>query len=213
LAEALEGITYRGDFNAWWPDYDHKPEKCFGFVQRGLADMDFAIAECKHHQVAIQAGGHAGFWPAKLAGHFRTVLTFEPEPMLFECLKRNLEGRDNVAFFNMALAEHEGTVMMRPHQSAGSWRVDAEGTVNVKATTIDAMYRAHHLRHCNAIFLDVEGFEVEVLRGAMQTIAAYKPVLHVEELPRAKDQIRVHMRAIGYHCVRIVGRDAVYVPV
>lgn len=211
MVEALEGITYRPDFGAWWPDYDHKPEKCFGFVQKGLPDMDATIALCKHHQIAVQAGGHAGLWPLKLSKHFRTVLTFEPEPMLFECLRRNVAEADNIAYFNMALAEHEGTVMMRPHVSAGSWRVDPEGTVNVTATTIDAMYRKQHLRHCNAIFLDVEGFEVDVLRGAMLTIVAYRPVLHVEELPRSKDHIRAYMQTIGYRRMREVGRDAVYV--
>lgn len=204
-------IAFRKDFGLWWPDYDHKPEACHARVTRRVRDMDYAIGLRGRAQrrLAIQAGGHAGVWPSYLAKVFDRVYTFEPEPALFRCLCRNTNrnGR-RIIPAQMALGASIGTVRMRPHVSAGSWRVTDDGTVAVQQVTIDSL----QFSACDLIVLDVEGYEVEALKGAHYTIAAYQPVLHVEELDRSKDAIRDHMKSIGYKLVKEINNDAVYIP-
>src|SRR5690606_27165262 len=124
-------IKFREDFGCWWPDYDIKPEACHKRVVSRVTDVDIAARMCRQRRVCIQAGGHAGLWPIRLAGMFDRVLTFEPEPALFACLQKNV-ARSKVAHKiearAQALGDHGGTVKLRPHCSAGSWRVDPDGT-------------------------------------------------------------------------------------
>lgn len=200
-------ITYRSDFGLWWPDYDHAPEKCLSFVRRGLPDMDLAVRLCRERSLCVQAGGHAGLWPLRLARHFDQVVTHECEPALFKCLLRNIDGVPNIRASDSGLGAFVGDVKMRPHCSAGSWRVDDGGTVKVRQVTIDSL----SLASCSAIFLDVEGYEVEALKGASQTIERFSPVIHVEELPRSKAAIRDHLASLGYKLKAHAHNDFVYV--
>ena len=96
---------------------------------------------------------------------------------------------------------------MRPVGSAGSWRVDDAGTVPVQQTTIDAL----KLGRCDAIYLDIEGAEPGALRGAERTIRTFRPVLHLEILPRARGEILSITEALGYGLVRHVHKDAIFV--
>jgi FkbM family methyltransferase len=200
-------ISYRTDFECWWPDYDHKPEKCFQFVQHGLKDMDRAVVRCKGQALAVQAGGHAGLWPKRLANSFERVVTFEPEPALFQCLQRNCEHYPQVEAYQKAVGAFAGWVKLRPSVSAGSWRVDNAGTFPCEQVTIDSL----DLPACDALFLDVEGYEVEALKGADQTIDKYRPVIQVEQLPRAAEAIKRHLGKAGYRLVERVHYDCIYV--
>jgi len=215
----VNGITFREDFGCWWPDYDHAPEKCFALVKRNLSDCRVATSLCKKRGVCVQAGGHAGFWPMELSKYFVDVRTLEPEPALFECMVRNLGlpdskmGRsprthDGITVRRAALGAEVGQVMMRPHCSAGSWSVADDGTIPVEQVTIDSL----NLSACDAIFLDVEGYERESLRGALLTIMKFKPVLHVEMLPRSADMIRAYVQSLGYARHSRVHKDEIFVP-
>jgi FkbM family methyltransferase len=205
----MNGISYLEDRSLWWPDYDYDPVKCLSFVMKGLKDSDLAIQYCRHRNVAVQAGGHVGLWPKRLAQTFKTVYAFECEPMLAECMRRNCQDTPNVLTFQRALGAFDGEVKMRGAVSAGSWSIDVAGKHTANQTTIDTF----ELAHCDAIFLDVEAYEVEVLRGATRTIAQHKPVIMVEELPRSTEAIHAHMRALSYRAVKKIHNDVIYVPV
>lgn len=207
------GIRFREDFGCWWPDYDHKPETCFMLVNRDCVDSRIATSLCRRVDVCVQAGGHAGFWPLELSRSFKNVRTFEPEPALFECLARNMAAwpkgtRDRVIAERKAIGSFIGEVSMRPHCSAGSWSVTADGTVLVPQVTIDSL----NLGRCDAIFLDIEGYEVEALKGAGRTIEKFRPILHVEMLERSADGIREHLARLKYRKHVRIHKDEIYVP-
>lgn len=206
--EADAGIYWRPDINAWWPRYDHKPERCFQFVAEGLGAIPVAQRYLRKTRQCVQAGGHAGFWPRRLANIFGQVFTFEPEQALFECLRRNTEGEARVHAYPQALGACHGAAMLKSHVSAGSWRIDPEGEHAVEVRTIDGL----NLEACDAIFLDVEGYEVEALKGAARTIEACRPLILVELLPRSKDAIDAHLVSINYRQAARFGRDGIYVP-
>jgi len=204
----MSGITYRKDFGYWWPDYDHKPEVCYGLVTRNKADIQFGIKLCKQRDRVIQAGGHAGLWAIELAKTFKNVHTFEPEPALFECMRRNIDGTA-IHAWKLALGDTVGDVMLRPHVSAGSWSVQEDGTVPVKQVTIDSL----GFTTLNLLILDIEGYEPQALRGAAQTIAKCRPVIHVEMLNRPTTEVtRTVLNEFGYMMVRKIHKDEIYVP-
>lgn len=207
---APTGFRFRPAFDAFWPDYDHAPETCFKFVQRGLPDIELAARWCAHRRVAIQAGAHAGFWPRRLGALFRKVYAFECEPTLHACAERNLRRWRirNVTLSPLALGSTIGTAKMSPHRSAGSWSIDPHGSVPVGMTTIDAL----GLVACDAIYLDVEGWETEALTGGAETIKRHRPVIHLEVLPDNEHATEVHMARLGYRRVAAVHKDVIYRP-
>ena len=201
-------ITYRDDFKMYWPDYDHNPPKCFNKVRMQINAMDATIAASRGFDLCIQAGGHAGMWADQLARVYKRVVTFEPDPALFACMGKNLAGRENIEMHCAALGRNDGEVLMMPHPSAGSWYVSERGRVKVSQTTIDGL----SLPSCDAIILDIEGSEPEALAGAEHTIRKFRPVLHLEILPRARDAIMNAVERFGYIFRVQVHSDSIFVP-
>ena len=206
-------ITFRRDFDCWWPIYDHNPEACFKRVTTRIRDLDTTISLARQHHVVVQAGGHAGFWPLYLARSFENVYTFEPDHILFRCLERNtfrypVENR-RIKKYNMALGAEMRDTKMRRHRSVGSWRVDdVAGTDVIRMVTIDHLA----LEACDALVLDVEGYELDVLKGAVKTLARFKPVVHLEVLTGSQERYDRAMGILGYRLNRKVHADAIYTP-
>lgn len=199
------GIRYRDDLQAWWPDYDHAPAKCLQFVKKGIPAIDVAVRYCRKRREVVQAGGHAGFWPLALSRLFEHVHAFEPERALFDCMTRNCQA-DNVTMYPDGLGAAPARVKFLAANSAGSWRVDPQGGHEINIVPVDSL----GLQRCDAIMLDVEGYEVEVLRGAAETIARTSPVILVELLPRSAAAIDKHLAGLGYTMRARFGRDGIY---
>lgn len=205
--ETPTGISYRDDLKAWWPLYDHAPVKCMEFVRHGLPAVDVVADLCKRRRECVQAGGHAGFWPMALAQRFDRVHTFEPEHCLFECLVRNIgPAAAKITAHRKGLGASEGFVRFKSHVSAGSWRVDPEGKHIIPIVTIDSLA----LKHCDAILLDIEGYEVHALDGAVDTIERCRPVILVELLPRSRAEIDEWLQTNQYRPAARYGRDGIY---
>ncbi len=202
----LEGTTFRKDFGLRWPDYDRVPERCHYLVTRNSKDMDLTASFCKQHRLCVQAGGHAGVFPMRLARHFDKVLTFEPDPFLFSCLYENTLGNLKILPYQSALGNGTQPLKMSRHSNAGGWQINPLGDVEVQQTRIDAL----NLEYCDAIILDIEAYEPEALKGAINTIERFSPVLHVEELPRAAKGIAKFMKIVGYTRRRVIHGDGIY---
>lgn len=208
----LDDIRFGGKHRMWWPNYDTDPQRTFTHIMKRVTDVDLTAGFCKKGQrrTVVQAGGHVGLFPLRLAKHFERVISFEPDPALYEALKRNVEGRKNVDCLPLALGDHAGTeklaLKFRPGSASIVVRDDATGTVDVDMITIDSLA----LQQVDAMVIDVEHYEVEVLKGARETIKRCSPVIHVEELPRRRDELQALIKGLGYIERRRVHGDAIY---
>lgn len=186
-----------------------------GNYLRKNGDAALALSLAKSRRTAIQAGGHIGTWPVMLAAEFSTVMTFEPDFQNFAALVANLEERTTGNVFPV-----RGILgnKRRPHgfrtspKSTGQHRV-GEGEP-VPCFRIDDM----GLENVDAIFLDVEGFEIPALIGATETIKRSLPVIMAEENKRAVDQgFRIGdldrlLGTFGYTRAGAIGEDLVFAP-
>ena len=104
------------------------------------------------------------------------VYGFEPSRQNFE-VARKVAAENNFVAENLGLGayKHETTFTQEPNPGAS--KIDPHGTETVKITTLDAYVREKNLRRVDFIKLDVEGAELDVLRGAVTTIARFKPIL------------------------------------
>ena len=169
----------------------------FTFPQQKLATAYVAamkIAELVPERRAVaQAGGCAGLWPLALSNYFERVYTFEPVPINFRYLLANVATAPNVEAFEYALGETRKSVgMSRPKAKAGLWRVDGDG--DIPMVPLDEVLGEAPV---DAIVLDVEGSEVDVLRGAERLIATHRPLLWFEFMSNT-EAIEAFLAEHGY---------------
>ena len=168
-------MTALRDFEGWQVPADELPKA----LKRRVRDLDrlgVVAGQCKQRRVVVQAGGNWGAWPARLSDLFDSVYTFEPEPTSFMALCLNTRDKLNVIRFQAALGERHGCVGIATSAGkSGTAHVDGTGTVPV--LTVDDLA----LEHCDALLLDVEGYEIQALLGARLTIDRCRPVLLIED--------------------------------
>jgi FkbM family methyltransferase len=185
-------------------------------MAKDIRVIDAALRHIVGRDCVIQAGARIGLWPKTLAQHFRRVIAFEPETRNYECAKLNLADCDNVELHKAALgAEHYVAWLAYSGEQTGSHWLQEAKPVNgeqCEIRVIDDLGLSP-----DAIFLDVEGFELNALEGARNTIAACKPVLVLEENSArerygfAKGALATWLRPFGYVVADRVGKDLIFV--
>jgi len=164
----VTGLERRDDL--WWPSND---VVCWQSIKPGLSDLAVALAHVQGRDVAVQAGGNCGVWPGKLAEMFETVYTVEPDSLNYEALIRNVP--ENVVHQCASLGAKPGyTGLSRVPGNAGATHIKGGSTVRV--VTIDGL----GLDACDFICLDVEGYELAALKGAVETLRRFRPVIQFE---------------------------------
>lgn len=130
---------------------------------------------------------------SRIVGEEGEVHCFEPDPETFRCLVDNIEmnGLKNVSASQVALSNEEGArtfyLSWPQYMGGNSFRSSSSpeswpGRVcEVKCYTLDSYVRKRSVRHIDVIKIDVEGAEVEVLKGAETILRAEnKPAILFE---------------------------------
>ena len=116
------------------------------------------------------------------------IISFEPEPLTYECLKENAQCFPGlISTVNCALGERSGSLSFArtPGSTTASHIVtneDLPGTANevVKVERLDYFVEKLALPHVGLIKIDVEGYERAVLQGAIGTIEKFNPWIYME---------------------------------
>ena len=173
-------------YNFWFPDYDdHFPRmlekslKKDGVLRYQWRARDAAVSECLDKRVCIDIGANVGLWSCDLVKKFRHVIAFEPVEDFRNCFKENvLEG--NYSLYPVALGNRESLIEMNIVQgNTGHSHVNLEsiGKGSIPLKTLDSF----NFKEVDMIKIDVEGFEEEILLGAINTIEKNNPVLVIEQ--------------------------------
>jgi FkbM family methyltransferase len=170
----IETDTYKD--RTWFKLED---DQAFNWVfedwYNGLEKM--FVKHIKQYGVAVQAGGYCGYYPRLLAEKFRVVYTFEPDPINFECLVRNCNV-DNIVKMQAALGSKHEMVLLNRQSAINKGMNVVKPYINgiIPTLTIDDL----NLSACDFIQLDTEGYEIEILKGAKETISKFVPLISVE---------------------------------
>lgn len=110
-------------------------------------------------------------------GKFRRIYSFEPQKNKYDLVKSKLwRYGDKVNLFKKGLWSCSETLCFSDGDESISGRITEENTGNVIDTcSIDETIH----EPVTFIKLDIEGAEIEAIKGARQTITAYKPKLAV----------------------------------
>lgn len=197
-----------------YPPYDRKLKQ----VESWVDDLAAALLYCPddRRRVAVQAGGAVGVWPLYLADWFDVVYTFEPNRENFDCLTENTKHAGNIESYRAALGAEPGKCgLINPDfesDNAGTWHM-APGD-DVPVMYVDGL----PLDCLDFLCLDVEGFELDALLGAEQSIKVHRPVIMLEEKPlphmtRPPEAAREWLETnFGYYAAARAHRDVVLIP-
>lgn len=191
----------------WWPSRDGECRKA---AISDISDLDKILPYCKKKDLAIQAGGNVGLWSLRLAKDFKEVLTFEPDELNHRCLEKNISGQENIFPFYAALGEIPGTASLEKEPSNSGAHYIKEGA-DFKVVMIDSI----GLLECDLIQLDIEGYELKALKGALETIRKFRPVIVIEDKGLGKrydnDNAKEWLEDHGYMQIARFHKDSVFV--
>ncbi|WP_341906080.1 FkbM family methyltransferase [Fluviicola taffensis] len=115
-----------------------------------------------------------------------SVYAFEPFPSTFQKLETNirLNKQLEIKAYNLGLSKEKGSLhMMKPTLgNSGGFRMtnDQKKGIPVSVISIDEFVFEKDISQVDFIKIDVEGFELQVLKGAELTIKRFKPILVFE---------------------------------
>lgn len=161
-------------------------------------------------KTVIQAGGNSGLYPILFTEFFDLVFTFEPNSKNFHCLVNNCQ-QDNIIKFNCALGSKNGRVksIELVNSNYGMNKVEEiKEDVYIPMVSLDSL----GLTDIGLIQLDTEGYELEILKGAVELIKESKPAIMLEINDSLLDEITEFLKTIDYHLYTKISRvDYVFV--
>lgn len=132
---------------------------------------------------------------AKLAGE---VIAIEPQRLLFNmlCANISLNSFDNVFCYKFTLGNFVGNLMAPDYNFSNevkslSVKKQEPKHTPIVQTTIDTL----DVKKVEAINIDVEDCELDIIDGAKQTIEKYKPILFVVS---SDDNVKNKLESLNY---------------
>jgi FkbM family methyltransferase len=164
--------------------------------------------------IFIDVGAHIdrySFPIAKLVGENGLVIAIEPDPLAFKALLMGvkLNSLRNVLALNIALGDSEAkAILCQKLVTATSSIVEFDRCrrfVEVPLKSLDSVVEELRLKRVDAIKIDVEGAEIQMLKGAVNTITRFKPfiVIGVRNSNTNNEFMRI-MKSLGYFCKELV---------
>lgn len=147
---------------------------------------------------AIDVGVYRGVYSYKLAEQFKHVHSFEANPILNLYLKKNLSAIiKNMTLYNYALSDKNGSAILKiPYRGKSFFNDNIEEIYKLGCATIHKEnnfenYNSYKVetkklddiikdKEISFIKIDVEGHELNVIEGALNTIKKHKPSLLIE---------------------------------
>lgn len=162
------------------------------FTHYELVDKNEVVrAMDKKPGVFIDIGANIGlfsFYLLQERPHSK-IFAFEPFPKLFYCLKKTCEENDfkSVELSQLALSNGPGKTWLYLDEENDGGHSLIESKVNsspkkieIELTSLDMWKSQKNISEISAIKIDVQGAELAVIEGALQSIEKCRPSLIVE---------------------------------
>ena len=165
--QSRDGLTWEipADYpGAWTGLLDHEP-----------VVKEYLVTRFRPGEVFADVGANVGAYSLRAASQGMIVHSFEPNPENVKVLERNCEINGlSIDLHECALGSSEGIASLSANGAAS--RISDEGGLKVPVYTLDSF----HIPRIDLLKVDVEGYELEVLQGALETLERCHPTMMVE---------------------------------
>lgn len=215
IARSQTGSKLRCQTN----DYHGHPFSVHGYFE--WRNVAVALAVASEGDVIVEIGANVGTETvgfSDVVGKTGRVYAFEPLPSNIEVLRgvAELSTYQNIVVYPYALSDRNQTMrfVVPPEYSSGTGRICHNGvednidTVDVDCIALDSIHE--QIGKAALIFMDAEGEETRILRGAKKYIQQYKPVIVLEASPIllrrngiSPEELHSEIKDLGYIPYRI----------
>ncbi|MCO5259937.1 MAG: FkbM family methyltransferase [Crocinitomicaceae bacterium] len=156
----------------------------------------------KSDSVVIDIGGNIGLFSlfsAKTIQKEGKIISFEPFSVNFERFQENiaLNSFSTIVLEKQAVGDSVGSIRLYYDFSEGNLgmvstkKIDNATSEEVPVNTIDNYLKTKPLTKIDFIKIDVEGHELSVLNGMVDTIKQYHPTILLEVLDNDENAMKV----------------------
>ena len=157
-------------------------------------------------QTVLDIGANIGAHVIALAaivGPRGRIVAFEPQRVIFQMLNANvaLNALGHVSTLQIALGSAPGNIKVPPLDYGSEGNFGGVSLENVPAGEEVPLHTLDSLAidPCHFAKIDVEGMEIEVLKGMAQTIARHRPAMYVENDREHKSAALIaHLLGLDY---------------
>ena len=225
ITDGAVDITTRAAGIRLYCDMDDKriiPVEILNFDSYESAELSMVLSLIGDGSSILDIGGNVGWYSLNIAKAKKGVAvhTFEPIPKTFGYLVKNIaaNGPVNVTPHNFGFSDEERDIPFYYYKegSGNASSADLTGGEGVETVVCHVRrlddFAAESGLAVDFIKCDVEGAELHVFRGGMETIAKQRPVIFVELLRKWAAKFGYHpneviglLRGAGYRCFTASG--------
>lgn len=154
----------------------------------------------------LDVGAHLGYYSALLSPFVSHIYAFEPDVRNHPYLRDTLAGIPHAEIVNKAVCDRDGQMAFSNQGESSISHLDPASSANsqrmVATTSLDSFVTAHDAQPA-AIKIDIEGFDILALQGALHTARRLHPVFLVEyhqdgNTPNTWEALGAFLNASGY---------------
>ena len=173
--------------------------------------LEKLIAYCKDKNIKfnhiLDIGAWVGTWTMAMNRFCGRVVAFEPDPLHYQCLVKNCPA--DVETHQLAVGNERKMIALSEDNFTQARRVIGDGSIPM--VTIDSL----RLEDVDLIKIDVEGYEMEVLKGAVQTLKNVEYIMielnnNTKKYGSSNLEIEKYLRKLGYKVMIKVWPDVVW---
>lgn len=172
--------------------------------------------------VVMECGANIGYYALQEARIVKEVIAIEPTPDSFKVLSDNIKLNDykNIRAYRMAMGDHNGEAKFEISKACNWNKIaskdnkDKADNLTVNMFTIDSFLNGQKIDYLR---MDVEGYELRILKGMTETLKNSKPRMFIEvhrdmlrEYGGSQLELMQFMADLGYSIEKsyIMGRES-----
>jgi FkbM family methyltransferase len=139
------------------------------------------------NKIILDIGAHMGSFSLKYAEDNK-LYAFEPNRENYSFLEKNVKNNQlnkKIIIFNFAISDKKGIKRLGLSEGSGGhgFYTKSKNHEKVETFTLDEFIKIKKIKHVDIIKIDVEGDELNVLKGAIKLLGKMSPLLIIELHP------------------------------
>jgi len=173
-------------------------------IFKSIVEGQYSIPEChvEKGDIVLDCGAHIGSFSYIASKKASLIFAFEPTPLIYHVLKKNIRlwrikniilikkavylDRRNCDFF-VDFMRTDGSTLSKERAKI----LSQPKLIKVKCISIDNFVKERRLKRVDFIKMDIEGAEIEALKGAKNTIKKFKPRMAIAAYHFQGDKIKI----------------------
>ena len=168
-------------------------------------------------EILIDIGANIGFYSILSSNKYEQIYSYEPNKRNFQILKKNIDTNNlkNIKIFNFGLGENEEVLTGNSNTKGELFQTSgfAVSKNNKKGERVLIKKGDDVLQFKNStltIKIDVEGFELFVLKGLKNTLVKNQTILQVEIWEKNNDEVHDFLNSLNYKKLQSIDGDTYF---